>query len=167
MLNGPLASAVFNVDLIYWLLFILIGMIIFESFMIHMHRMEALSKKPFDMIQYIRRSISVVMQGVTFVSIYYIASHSNNPTLKFLASNSCTFDESINGSFIQIQDYMLQNASRSYAIFALFSVILITDLVGIVHKVQYDSSLKKDKYSKVSSGKDDVEMKEPIQGTTI
>jgi hypothetical protein len=62
---------------------------------------------------------------------------------------------------------MEKNASRSFAIFALFSIILITDLVGLVHKVQYDATHKKDKYSKVPSGQEDVEMKEPIAGTTI
>jgi len=75
------------------------------------------------------------MQIITFVCIYYIAGHSNNATMKFLATNECTFDDTINGSFKMIQDYMEKNASRSYIVFGLFAIILIVDIIGLLHKV--------------------------------
>lgn len=86
ILGGPCYNVLMCVALINWLLFILIGTQIFEAFMIHMYKMEALGKKAHDIICYGRRALSVVMQAVTFVCIYYIASHANNSTLKFLAS---------------------------------------------------------------------------------
>jgi hypothetical protein len=135
MLDGPCYNVLLNVDIIYWFLFVLVFIIIFEAFMIHMYKMEALSKRAYDIIQYSRRAVSVVMQIITFICIYYIASHSNNPTMKFLAANECTFDDTINESFKMVQDYLEKNASRSYIVFGLFSVILIVDLVGLVHKV--------------------------------
>jgi hypothetical protein len=99
LLDGPCYKVILNVELIHWLLFVLIWFITIEAFMIHMYKMEALSKKAYDMLQYTRRAVSVVMQIITFVCIYYIAGHSNNATMKFLAAHDCTFDETINGSF--------------------------------------------------------------------
>lgn len=102
------------------------------------------------------------------MSICYISSHADNVILTFLGTTKCTFDESINGSFTQIKDYMHQNANRSWAIIILFGIILLVDVVGLVHKVQYEHGGKKDKYTKIPS---DVEMKGPqeekVEGNTI
>jgi len=106
--------------------------------------------------------VSVVMQVFTFISLNYIAGHANNNTLKFLANNECTFDDTINGSFKMVQGYMEKNESRALAIYTLFGIILVVDLAGIIHKVLGERAVKKDKYSKLPSGKGDVEMKEPI-----
>jgi hypothetical protein len=100
MLENPCSYVLMCVDIIYYLLWVLIFCIIYEFFIIHMYKMEALSKKAYDVTQFARRGISIIMQIVSFVCICYIASHSTNPILKFLASTPCTFDESINGSFI-------------------------------------------------------------------
>jgi hypothetical protein len=135
LLDGVCYNVIENVAIIYWLIFILIGLQIFEAFMIHMYKMEVLSKKVYDIIQYARRGVSVVMQVFTFISLNYIAGHANNNTLKFLANNECTFDDTINGSFKMVQDYMEKNHSRAYAIYTLFGIILFVDLAGIVHKV--------------------------------
>jgi len=85
ILDGVCYSVLWKVYLIQWLLVILISAQIFESFMIHMYKMEALGQRTYNLIQYARRAISVVMQIIAFVCIYYIADHSNNNTLKFLA----------------------------------------------------------------------------------
>lgn len=119
---------------VYWFIsFMLYGQIC-EAAMLHMHKNEALGKSKMDKVQYARRGASIVFELVCVLCLYLIYQVTDDKTISFLAKANCSFDDSVNNSFVMINDYFDQSGNRMLINLGFLLMIFLADVAGLFEK---------------------------------